>query len=106
MTTHSQPGLSLRCLLAGFRRRPRDVSAPRSRRRRARSVLLAGVLLCVAAVLGMGVAVETVAPQWRDPEYGHRLAQVRHWKKTRPDRPLVVAVGSSRTQMGLSPADM
>jgi hypothetical protein len=54
----------------------------------------------------MAVAVETAVPQWRDPEYGHRLRQVRRWKQTRPDRPLVVAVGTSRTQMGLSPADM
>lgn len=54
----------------------------------------------------MAVAVETAVPQWRDPEYGHRLKQVRHWKATCPDRPLVVALGTSRTEMGLSPADM
>jgi hypothetical protein len=63
--------------------------------------------VCVlAAFVGMAAAVETAVPQWRDPEYGHRLQQVRHWKRTRPDRPLVVAIGTSRTEMGLSPADM
>jgi hypothetical protein len=60
----------------------------------------------LAAMVGMAVAVETAVPQWRDPEYGHRLQHVRHWRQTRPDRPLVVAIGTSRTQMGLSPADM
>jgi hypothetical protein len=54
----------------------------------------------------MGIAVETVKLEWRDPEYGHRLTQVRQLQRTHPDRPLVVAIGSSRTQMGLSPADM
>ena len=54
----------------------------------------------------MGIAVETVKPEWRDPEYGHRLTQVRQLKRTHPSRPFIVAIGSSRTQMGLSPADM
>src|SRR5207248_754534 len=43
---------------------------------------------------------------WRDPEYGHRLRQVRALRAAHPDQPLVVALGSSRTQMGVSPADM
>ncbi len=54
----------------------------------------------------MVAAVDTVRPQWRDPEYGYRLAQVRRWRQDRPDRPLVLVIGSSRTQMGVSPADM
>lgn len=50
--------------------------------------------------------METVRPAWRDPEYGHRLYRLRELRAAHPDRPLVVAVGSSRTQMGISPADM
>ncbi|MBN9518659.1 hypothetical protein J0H58_09100 [bacterium] len=60
----------------------------------------------LAALLGMAAAVETVKPEWRDPEYGHRLNQLRALRSAHPGRPLVVAVGSSRTQMGVSPAAM
>lgn len=97
-----RPALPLRSLFAA---RPADRSRP-SRRRSARFAVRCGVGCAFAALVGMAVAVETVATHWRDPEYGHRLAQVKHWKQTRPDRPLVVAIGTSRTQMGLSPADM
>jgi hypothetical protein len=68
--------------------------------------MLIGLVAVLAAQVGLGVAVETVKPEWRDPEYGHRLNQLRHLKESHPDRPLVLAIGSSRTQMGLSPADM
>jgi hypothetical protein len=54
----------------------------------------------------LAVAVETVKPEWRDPEYGHRLRQVRRWQRARPERPLVLVLGSSRTQNGVSPKDM
>jgi hypothetical protein len=83
-------------------------TAPRRReswRVRARSAVLTGLLLLVAAQLGLGLAVETVKPEWRDPEYGHRIKQLRAIHSANPDRPLVVAVGSSRTLMGFSPHD-
>jgi hypothetical protein len=54
----------------------------------------------------MAVAVETAKPEWRDPEYGHRLKQLRQLRQDHPGRPLVLALGSSRTQMGLSPSHM
>jgi hypothetical protein len=54
----------------------------------------------------MSLAVETVQPEWRDPEYGHRIKPLRELQRTHPDRLLVVAVGSSRTLMGFSPRDM
>jgi hypothetical protein len=54
----------------------------------------------------MAVSVDTVTPQWRDPEFAYRLRQVQAWRAKAPDRPLVLAFGSSRTQMGLSPAAM
>ena len=61
-------------------------------------------MLVVLAQIGLSVALETVRPEWRDPEYGHRLTQLRALRAAHPGRPLVAAVGSSRTQMGLSPA--
>jgi hypothetical protein len=58
------------------------------------------------ATAALAIAVETVRPQWRDPEYGHRLNQVRRWQQQRPERPLVLVFGSSCAQMGVSPRDM
>jgi hypothetical protein len=78
----------------------------RSRRRSARAVIVTGLSITLLALLGMAIAVETVKPEWRDPEYGHRLKQVRQLRAAHPWRPLVIAVGSSRTQMALSPAAM
>ncbi|MBN9605023.1 MAG: hypothetical protein J0G30_00220, partial [Actinomycetales bacterium] len=72
----------------------------------ARAALGCGAAAVLAALLGMAAAVETVKPEWRDPEYGHRLNQLRALRSAHPGRPLVVAVGSSRTQMGVSPAAM
>lgn len=77
-----------------------------SRARAARSAVLSGLALLLLSHLGMAVLVETAKPEWRDPEYGHRLAQIRTLTRAHPSRPLMLAVGSSRTQMGVSPADM
>lgn len=79
---------------------PRPRTGGGSKRGRARNSLFAGALIVLAAQLGLGFAVETVKPEWRDPEYGHRIRQVRESK------PRIIAVGSSRTLMGLSPRDM
>jgi len=66
----------------------------------------AGFLALVAAQLGMSVALETVKPAWRDPEFGERLDRLRDLQTKHPKRPLVVALGSSRTQMGIRPSAM
>jgi hypothetical protein len=65
-----------------------------------------GAFAAAVALFGMALAVETVKPEWRDPEYGHRLKQLRGLVAANPGRPLVVALGSSRTQMGLHPVAM
>ena len=57
-------------------------------------------------MFGLAATVETVRPEWRDPEYGHRLTQLRALRAAQPGRPLVLVVGSSRTQMAVSPAAM
>jgi hypothetical protein len=95
---------SIRTLLR--RRRARAGFARGSRRSRARLAVAAGGLLFALLTLALAAAAETVKPEWRDPEYGHRLRQLRRWQKQRPGRPPVLVFGSSRAQMGLSPAAM
>ena len=64
---------------------------------------MAAFALATAAVTA---TVETIEPEWRDPEFGCRLRQLRKWKAEVPKRPLVVVLGSSRAQMGISPRAM
>src|SRR5262245_39319377 len=72
--------------------------------RRARHALLWGLL----ALLGMNVwfllATEFWHPEWRDPEFGHRLTALRNARAERPGRPLLLALGSSRTEMAFRPS--
>jgi hypothetical protein len=77
-----------------------------SRRTRARRTLASALAAVLFAHLALALAVETVKPEWRDPEYGHRIKQLRELRRLHPDRPLVVALGSSRTLMAISPRDM
>lgn len=84
------------------KRRPARVS----RSRRAVAGLRWGAFAVGVALFGMALAVETVKVDWRDPEYGHRLKQLRALQTAHPGRPLVVALGSSRTQMGFHPTAM
>ncbi len=67
-------------------------------RQRARNAITAGIVCFVALQVGLNLALETTRPEWRDPEYGHRVTLSRA-----APRPLVVVLGSSRPQMGLSP---
>lgn len=53
----------------------------------------------------MNVALETRKPEWRDPEYGHRLKQLLPLAAS-DGGPLVVVLGSSRSQMGFSPSHL
>ena len=71
--------------------------------RKARATVLSGLLFVVLVHLGFNVALETERPGWRDPEYGARLGLLRTLRDEHPERPLAVAIGSSRTQMGLRP---
>lgn len=94
--------------LVRFLRAP-AVAVPRPRlppRSRARHSVLAGIVFVVLGTVGLNVVVDTVKPQWRDPEYGHRLKELRAQVHAAPGRPLVVALGSSRVEMGLSPAHL
>lgn len=53
---------------------------------------------------GLTAAVETVKPEWRDPEFGHRLKRLQEAEAS--GRPLVVVLGTSRTQNAIHPAAM
>jgi hypothetical protein len=100
------PGLLARLRLLMVRARTRRaVGPPRSRRRAARAALGSGVAAMLVAMVGMAVALETVMPEWRDPEFGHRLTRVRHAQRESP-RPVVVVIGTSRTQNAIFPGAM
>jgi hypothetical protein len=86
--------------------RPRWPRAVVSRRRGARRVLAFGLLFVLAAMAGMSVALETVKPEWRDPEFGHRIVQLRQLQREAPGRPLVLVLGTSRAQNAFDPAAM
>jgi hypothetical protein len=88
-------------------RTPAAVGGKRLRQKTARAALGFGVLGFALASLALAAAIEMVKPQWRDPEFGVRLDQIRKWQAKAPHRrPLVVVLGTSRVQMGISPAAM
>jgi hypothetical protein len=74
-----------------------------ARQRSARRAVLAGLALVLAVHLAVGAGLDGPWAALRDPEYGCRLASLWERRKESPGRPLVVAIGSSRTQMGLKP---
>src|SRR5262249_36448115 len=72
---------------------------------RARHAVVWGIVAFVGMQLGMSVAMEHISPQWRDPEYGYKLRELRDRLRENPDRPLLLVVGSSRSGLGVCPAD-
>lgn len=73
--------------------------------RRARAGVLSGLGAFATLTIGLNGALETVGSRWRDPEYGHRIKELKPIAKD-TTRPLIVAMGSSRSQMGFNPNDM
>jgi hypothetical protein len=96
--------------IAWFPRRTRVATSMRPGRHTQRSSARLGVLCGVFAftllTVGLLALQEDLHPEWRDPEFGYRLHQLKEWKKKAPDRPLILALGSSRIQFGLSPVAM
>jgi uncharacterized protein DUF1574 len=60
--------------------------------------MLAGFL---AIQIGLAVDIERFSPAIRDPEFSALLGRLHALQARAPDRPLILALGSSRTQMGL-----
>lgn len=78
----------------------------RTQKAKAQFALAAFVAVFAAANAALAVALDTRLTILRFPEYGHRLASVRQLQAEHPDRPLALVIGSSRTQMALTPAAM
>jgi hypothetical protein len=78
----------------------------RAQRSSARAAFFFGVIAFIALTAGLMAILEDVRPELRDPEFGIRLQQLKEWKQKAPERPLVLAIGSSRMQFGLSPSAM
>lgn len=73
-----------------------------SRVRQAVVGLLSGGAFFVLLQLGLALVIEGGLTEWRDPHYECRLHRLQHQLRAAPRRPfLVVALGSSRTSMGL-----
>ncbi|MGE3806844.1 MAG: DUF1574 family protein [Gemmataceae bacterium] len=70
----------------------------RQRRREARQFLFWLVIGFALCELPLGWLVERT-PQLRDPETAEKFADLEACRRARPDRPLVMAFGSSRTAM-------
>ncbi len=81
--------------------------APRSWVRPTRRKAVRAVAWFVAFVIAFNVGflllLDYGPPRLRDPEYGKRLGRVHARAADHPGRPLVLALGSSRTAMGVRP---
>jgi hypothetical protein len=64
---------------------------------------LAGLVLIQAA---LAAVLEWPRPDLRDPEYGHKLSELRQRQAETPGRPLVLVAGSSRVLNGLRAGDL
>jgi hypothetical protein len=59
------------------------------------------LLGCFVVQLGVGVCVDRYLPAVRDPDYVDLEQRLRQRRQEAPGRPLVLFLGSSRTQMGV-----
>src|SRR5207253_2621645 len=73
----------------------------RAEPRRKRAELAWCVAGFLAVQLALGVGVDQLWPVIRDPEVEQELRCLWRHRETAPKRPLVVALGSSRTKFGL-----
>ncbi len=73
---------------------------------RGRAAVLGAVLAFVALQAGLALALEAWRPEVRDPEYGTKLRRLQALRAAHPDAPLALALGSSRSLMGLRAGDL
>jgi hypothetical protein len=74
--------------------------------RHGRAYLLWSLAGFVVVQLVLGILIDQAWPAVRDPEYANKLRQFRELRAEEPDAPLVVALGSSRTLLGLQAANL
>jgi hypothetical protein len=72
---------------------------------KARNAVAWGIFLFFGIQFGVAIAMEHLSPQWRDPEYGYKLRELKDRLREEPDRPLLLVIGSSRSGLGVCPAD-
>src|ERR1700757_4052456 len=63
---------------------------PTARRLRARSAaggLLWGLSIFLGIQLALSIGMDTGHPEWRDPEFGNRLARLQQLRQEQVDRP-------------------
>jgi hypothetical protein len=82
------------------------VSRRKARRRDYRATVCWYLVGLVAVQIGVGAVIECALPQLRDPVYGQNAARLAQRLAEYPDRPLLLALGSSRTMMGLDAGRM
>jgi hypothetical protein len=62
-----------------------------------------GLLFFACLQLGLAVVMERWRPELRDLEYGAKRARFRARRRENPGRPLLLVLGSSRTNLGFRP---
>lgn len=70
---------------------------------RARATLVWALVSFACCQLALAVAMDRRLAELRYPEYGRKLARLRVRLSEQPGRPLLLALGSSRTEAGLWP---
>ena len=74
--------------------------------RRGRSAVLCAAAAWIAAQLLFSAAVEHWFLELRDPEFANKLTRLRCRCEEHPTRPLIVVLGSSRSDYGICPGEM
>jgi hypothetical protein len=80
--------------------------AVRKKQRRGAAVVLWTLAFVAAGHLGLALVIEYARPDLRDAEYGEHVKHLRQRLREAPDRPLVVALGSSRVLNALAADDL
>lgn len=69
---------------------------------RAKATLFWAILFCLASQVALALYVEIRCADFADPDFGIRLTLLRRALAASPGRPLLVALGSSRTSDGFA----
>jgi hypothetical protein len=64
------------------------------------------LIATLTAIVGLSAALETIAPRLRDPEFGYRIDLLEAQQRRAPGKPLILVLGTSRTQNAIHPAAM
>ena len=79
---------------------------PRSLHRRACVSVISALVFFVLFQLLFDFVVQKHRIELRDPEYGYKLTTQKRGIRQNPDRPLLLILGSSRTELGVKPSEL